>query len=232
MITSLTELDTTQLETVAVYRSLTRASRLLAELKGVVEIIPNPAILLNTLTLREAAGSSEIENIVTTQDELYRGESSPSSSLDSATKEILYYREALDTGYRAVREQQLLTKAHILEIQSCLEKNKAGFRRVPGTTLKDGSGQVVYTPPQSGVEIEEAMNDLEQFLNLPPEEELDPLIRMALIHHQFESIHPFYDGNGRTGRIINVLYLVKEGLLHTPVLYLSRAILQTKADYY
>ena len=232
MITPLSDLDFTQLETVAVYKSLTRASRLLAELKGVAETIPNQAILLNTLTLREAEGSSEIENIVTTQDELYRGESSAESGIDPAAKEILHYREALATGYKAVRDQQLLTKAHILEIQACLEKNKAGFRRVPGTSLKDRAGQVIYTPPQSAVEIEEAMNALEQFINVPAESTLDPLICMALIHHQFESIHPFYDGNGRTGRILNVLYLVKEGLLNIPVLYLSRAILHTKADYY
>lgn len=230
--TSLNELDFTQFETPAVFKALTKASRALAELKGVAETIPNQGILLNTLTLQEAEVSSQIENIVTTQDELFRGDASPNAGLDPGAKEILHYREALSTGYKSVYNTQLLSNSQILSIQSCLEKNKAGFRRVPGTALKDSKGTTIYTPPQSAVEIENLMSELEKFMHLPSDQEPDPLIRMALIHHQFESIHPFYDGNGRTGRIINVLYLVKEGLLNIPVLYLSKSILKSKAEYY
>lgn len=231
---SLSNLDFAQFETPAVFKALTKASRALAELKGVAETIPNQAILINSLTLQEAGVSSEIENIVTTQDEIFRADASPHSisNQDPAAKEVLHYREALATGFTDVRNTELLTNSQLLSIQACLEKNKAGFRRVPGTALKDGRGNVVYTPPQSATEIEDLMSELEKFIHLPADEEPDPLIRMALIHHQFESIHPFYDGNGRTGRILNVLYLVKEGLLKIPVLYLSKAILETKADYY
>ncbi len=229
---SLREFDFSQFETPAVFKALNKASRTLAELKGIAETIPNQAILINTLTLQEAEVSSEIENIVTTQDELFRGDASPDSQLDPAAKEVLYYREALAEGFSSVKETRLLTNSQILTIQACLEKNRAGFRRVPGTTLKDHRGKVVYTPPQSASEIDHMMSELEKFIHLPPEQDPDPLIRMALIHHQFESIHPFYDGNGRTGRILNVLYLVKEGLLNIPVLYLSRSLLETKVDYY
>jgi len=233
-LTHLTDLDFSQFETAAIFKALNKASRALAELKGVAESIPNQGILLNSLTLQEAEVSSEIENIVTTQDEIFRADASfdSNSKMDPAAKEILHYREALATGFQGVNSKRLLTNTQILAIQASLEKNRAGFRRVPGTSLKDRAGNVVYTPPQSATEIEQLMSELEKFMHLPSGEEPDPLIRMALIHHQFESIHPFYDGNGRTGRIINVLYLVKEGLLKIPVLYLSKAILETKADYY
>jgi len=215
-----------------ILRRLASSSRKLAELKGIVASIPNPAILINALGLQEAKDSSEIENIVTTHDELFKDEVSPDSFANPAAKEVLRYRQALRLGYERVKSTGLLTTNHIIEIQSELECSNAGFRKLPGTALKNGSGETVYTPPQDPAEIIALMRDLEGFINDAERFPADPLIKMALIHHQFESIHPFYDGNGRTGRILNVLYLVKEGLLDLPVLYLSRYIVRTKADYY
>jgi len=188
--------------------------------------------LINTLALQEAKDSSEIENIVTTHDELFKHDVQPESFANLAAKEVLRYRQALKVGFEQVRSSGLLTCNHIIDIQGELERNNAGFRKLPGTALKDGSGQTIYTPPQDPAEIVEGMRGLERFINEPDLFDADPLIKMALIHHQFESIHPFYDGNGRTGRIVNVLYLVKEGLLDIPVLYLSQHIVRHKADYY
>ncbi|WP_428310961.1 Fic family protein [Hydrocarboniphaga sp.] len=227
----LDNLDAVRFETPAVLKKLASASRHLAELKGLVASIPHQGILINTLGMQEAKDSSEIENIVTTHDELYQDAASPDSTTNPAAKEVLRYRQALWRGYEAVNSSGLLTSKHILEIQAELESNKAGFRKVPGTALKDGAGRVIYTPPSPQL-LPDLMTGLEKFINDPALSDLDPLIRMALIHHQFETIHPFYDGNGRTGRIINVLYLVKEGLLDIPVLYLSRYIVRTKSDYY
>lgn len=227
----LEHLSPARFETLAILKKLASASRQLAELKGVIASIPRQSILINTLGMQEAKDSSEIENIVTTHDELYRDEASPDATTNLAAKEVLRYREALWLGYRAVQETGLLTNNHILDIQATLERSKAGFRKVPGTALKDSAGRVVYTPP-SPEQVPGLMGELERFINDAAVFEADPLIKMALIHHQFESIHPFYDGNGRTGRIINVLYLLKEDLLDIPVLYLSRHIVRTKADYY
>ena len=156
----------------------------------------------------------------------------PEAFATPAAKEVPRYRQALRVGFEQVRASGLLTANHIIQIQGELERNNAGFRKLPGTALKDGAGQTVYTPPQDPAEIVALMRDLERFLNDPGVFAVDPLIKMALAHHQFESIHPFYDGNGRTGRILNVLYLVKEGLLDIPVLSLSSHIVRTKADYY
>ena len=231
-LASLSQILPSRFETTAILKKLAAASRRLAELKGAAGTIPRQSILINTLSIQEAKDSSEIENIVTTHDELFQDDLSPGSSLSPAAKEVLRYREALWKGFESVRQSSLLTVNHILEIQAALEQNNAGLRKVPGTVLKDGAGQVVYTPPQDANEITALMADLERFINDSAGFDADPLIKMALIHHQFESIHPFYDGNGRTGRIINVLYLVKEGLLDIPVLYLSRHIVRTKADYY
>lgn len=229
---ALTSLPVRRFETAAVLKRLAAASRNLAELKGRAAAIPNQAILINTLGMQEAKDSSAIENIVTTHDELFRDDASPEDSGNLTAKEVLRYRQALWVGFRAVRESGLLTTNHVLAIQAELERNDAGFRRLPGTALKDGSGRIVYTPPQDPAEIVALMRDLDHFINSPDAYAVDPLIRMALIHHRFESIHPFYDGNGRTGRILNVLYLVKERLLDIPVLYLSRPIVRTKAEYY
>ena len=228
----LTELKPEQFDTIPILRKLNSATRKLAELKGMAAAIPQQEILVNTLGLQEAKDSSAIENIVTTHDDLYRGDSLVDESMRPGVKEVLRYRQALKVGFDLVGERGLLTTNHILRIQSELEGNSAGFRKLPGTVLKDGMGRTVYTPPQDHATIVSLMGDLESFLNDPERFPADPLVKMALAHYQFESIHPFYDGNGRTGRIMNVLYLVREGLLETPLLYLSRHIIRTKSDYY
>lgn len=225
-------LDASRFDAPAVLKKLASASRKLAELKGVAASIPNQGILINTLGLQEAKDSSEIENIVTTHDELFKGDVWPEAFGNPAAKEVLRYRQALRIGYEQVRATGLITTNHIVAIQAALERNNAGLRKLPGTALKDGAGRTVYTPPQDPADIVALMSRLERFINEPELFPVDPLIKMALIHHQFESIHPFYDGNGRTGRILNVLYLVNEGLLDIPVLYLSSHIVRTKADYY
>ena len=231
-LTTLETLDARRFETPAILRLLASSSRKLAELKGIAASIPNQAILINTLGLQEAKDSSEIENIVTTHDELFKDEVLPEAFANPAAKEVMRYRQALRVGFELVRQSGLLTSNHIIQIQGELERNNAGFRKLPGTALKDGEGRTVYTPPQDPEEIKALMRDLERFMNESDLFDADPLIKMALIHHQFESIHPFYDGNGRTGRIINVLYLVKEGLLDIPVLYLSQHIVRNKRSYY
>ncbi len=232
MLHPLEQLDAARFDTPAILKKLASSSRRLAELKGIAASIPNQGILINTLGLQEAKDSSEIENIVTTHDELFKDDVLPEAFANPAAKEVLRYRQALRVGFEQVRASGLLTANHIIQIQGELERNNAGFRKLPGTALKDGAGRTVYTPPQDPAEILRLMAGLERFLNDPDVLAVDPLIKMALAHHQFESIHPFYDGNGRTGRIVNVLYLVKEGLLDIPVLYLSKHIVRSKADYY
>ena len=220
-------------ESKEILRQVNKANRALAELKGVATTIPNEAILINTLTLQEAKESSEIENIVTTQDDLYKAEIDVGKQLiTAATKEVLRYRETLQLGFQLVKEEAQLSNKIVKKIQMYLVGNQAGFRSQAGTMLKNGQGETVYTPPQSRDDIERAMANLEAFINRPEMCEIDPLIKMAIIHHQFESIHPFYDGNGRTGRIINVLYLVINRLLDLPILYLSRYITQNESQYY
>lgn len=230
-IEPLQELDPGRFDTLPILKRLATASRHLAELKGIAATIPNQDILVSTLTLQEARDSSAIENIVTTLDDLYR-EDDPAENASTAIKEVQRYRQALQAGARQVRTTGLLTLNTILDVQAQLECNRAGFRKLPGTALRDGSGRVVYEPPQDATEVRRLMEELEAFMHDDRGLPLDPLVKMALIHHQFESIHPFYDGNGRTGRIVNVLYLLKEGLLDIPVLYLSRHIVRTKSDYY
>lgn len=231
-LTPLEQLNPARFETPAILKKLASSSRKLAELKGMAASIPNQAVLINTLALQEAKDSSEIENIVTTHDELFKDDVLPETFASPAAKEVLRYRQALRVGFELVRTSGLLTCNHIIQIQGELERNNAGFRKLPGTALKDGGGRTIYTPPQDPTEIVELMRQLERFMNEADLLDVDPLIKMALIHHQFESIHPFYDGNGRTGRIVNVLYLVKEGLLDIPVLYLSQYIVRHKPDYY
>lgn len=221
------------LETRAVLKLATQAHRYLAELKGVSATIPNESILINTLTLQEAKDSSAVENIITTQDDLYKAGLFSESQLNPASKEVQDYSAALKQGFSRVRPNSLVRLHDILDIQATLEQNRAGLRKVPGTGLKNlATGETVYTPPQDAREIEQLMHNLVDYINDAQPSELDPLIRMALIHHQFESIHPFYDGNGRTGRIINILYLVSQGLLDLPVLYLSRYFIRNKSAYY
>jgi len=222
-----------EIETKAVLKKLNTVRAALAGLNGVAESIPNERIILNTLSLQEAKDSSAIENIVTTNDELYTSDSINRQFTSHAAKEVYNYAHALLEGFKQVKDSGLITVNNILKLQALLEENDAGFRKVPGTSLKnDQTGETVYTPPQELDEIIKLMSNLELFINDGELTDLDPVVKMAIIHHQFESIHPFYDGNGRTGRIINILYLVKENLLKLPILYLSRYINQNKATYY
>lgn len=222
------------LETVAVLKALAKANRALAELKGRAATIPNQGILIDTLVLQEAKASSEIENIVTTQDELFQADLLFDEQESAAAKEVALYRSALKLGYKQLRDSGgLITNRTLIAMFQLLKRRDSGFRTMPGTALKnDLTGEIVYIPPQDAHEIQNAMSALERFINTDELSPLDPLIKMTLIHHQFESIHPFPDGNGRIGRILNVLYLTRAGLLDIPVLYLSRHITRTKGDYY
>ena len=222
-----------EIETKIVLRKAALAHKALAELKGVIGNIPNENILLETLTLREARESAAIENIISTFDEIYQSNLFSNQFASAAAKEVHQYARALIKGFQLVKEKGLLTNNHILEIQKVVEQNNAGFRKLPGTKLlNDTTGEIVYTPPQDHETIVSLMKNLEAFINDDSLLDVDPLLKMAIIHHQFESIHPFYDGNGRTGRIVNILYLIQKGLLHLQVLYLSRYIIKHKNDYY
>jgi len=220
-------------ETKAVLKSLPSAHAALAELKGIASTIPNQNILINTLGLQEAKDSSAIENIITTHDDLYKSELNIDSFKSLEAKEVQNYISALKKGFELIKTKGLITNNIIVEIQKELEGNSAGFRKLPGTALKNSStGETIYTPPQDINEINKLMTNLEKFINDPSICDYDPIIKMAIIHYQFESIHPFYDGNGRTGRIINILYLIIEKLQNLPILYLSNYIIQNKTDYY
>jgi Fic family protein len=222
------------LETVKVLKQLSKANRKLAELKGIARTIPNENILISTLTLQEAKDSSAVENIVTTQDDLYKaGLNDKMGVLTPATKEVLRYREAIFEGFKMVRKNKILSNNVIKKVQELVKLNDAGFMVSPSKALVNQSdGTIIYTPPQDISEVNRQMGNLELFINDPDACNLDPLIKMAIIHHQFESIHPFGDGNGRTGRIINILYLVITDLLELPILYLSRYITHHKGEYY
>ncbi len=215
-------------------RALAEAHRRLAELKGRAASIPNQAILIDSLVLQEAKASSEVENIVTTQDELFQARLFMDGPGSPAAKEVASYRDALKCGFDSLRQNHgLLTNNTIVEMFQVLKRTDEGFRATPGTALKnEATGTLVYVPPQSGADIVGHMTALERFINDDDASSLDPLVKMALIHHQFESIHPFTDGNGRIGRIINVLYLTRVGLLENPILYLSRYVTTHQADYY
>jgi Fic family protein len=222
-----------ELESRKILKSLPRAHAALSELKGIAQTIPNQSILLNALSLREAKDSSAIENIITTHDELYKSELNLKSIRSLEAKEVQNYAKALKKGFERVKSQGILTSRIIKEVQETLEKNQAGFRKVPGTNLKNSlTGEVIYTPPQDHREIASLMDDLEAYMNLNDLSDYDPLVKMAIIHFQFESIHPFYDGNGRTGRIINILYLILNELLELPILYLSSFVIKRKTEYY
>jgi Fic family protein len=221
------------IETKKVLKKLASAHRALAELKGIVSSIPNENILINTLGLQEAKDSSAVENIITTHDDIFKAELNLDGFKSLNAKEVQNYISALKKGFGLIKKNKILTNNDIIEIQSELEKNNAGFRKVPGTALKNATtGEIIYTPPQEYNTILDLMKNLEQYINDESLSDFDTLVKMAIIHFQFESIHPFYDGNGRTGRIINVLYLVMNDLLNLPVLYLSRYIIEHKADYY
>lgn len=218
------------LKTAKILEALNSASRFLAELKGFANSIPNQHILINAITINEAKDSSAIENIVTTHDSIYKV-LTESGYKDDNAKEVVDYRSAIWHGYEIIKEKGYISTNILVELQSMIEHNKAGIRKTPGTNLKNSkTGEIIYTPPQEEKEIRNLLKNLEDYIN--SENEVDPLIKMALIHYQFESIHPFYDGNGRTGRILNVLYLVLHGLLDSPILYLSNYINNNKSEYY
>jgi Fic family protein len=222
------------LETKAVLRAAAEAHRHLAEVKGRASAMPNQGILIDTLSLQEAKASSEIENIVTTQDELFQADLFTYMEGSPAAKEVALYSGALKFGFAQMKANQgLITSNSIIDMFQKLKRVDGGYRGTPGTALRnDRTGDIVYVPPQDGNEIIRQMVGLERFINDDALSPIDPLIKMALIHHQFESIHPFPDGNGRIGRILNVLYLTRTGLLESPVLYLSRAITRSKGEYY
>ena len=221
------------LETPSILKATIQAHRYLAELKGAAKTIPNEDILINTLSIQEAKDSSEIEQIITTHDAVFRATIQVAAIEDQAAKEVRDYKDAIYYGFRQIKEVGLILDRDIRHINQLLTHNTAGYRKLPGTALRNSqTGAVVYMPPQHPQEILDCMNNLIQFINDPSLSDIDPLIKMAIIHHQFESIHPFYDGNGRTGRILNILYLINNELLDSPILYLSRHIVQTKTEYY
>jgi len=219
------------IETRNVLRKAIVAGRALAELKGLGETIPNQAILVNSLILQEARASSEIENIVTTNDALFQAFSAKTTRIDPATKEVLRYREALWEGYHALKRRPLLSTDLFIRIVQTIKQDQAGIRNAPGTKVTNmHTGEIIFTPPAGPAVIRKKLKELEDFIQ--DSGPLDPLIKLALIHYQFEAIHPFFDGNGRTGRIVNILYLVQTGLLDLPVIYLSKPIIERKSDYY
>lgn len=217
------------IETIKILKQENKSRSAIAELKGIAKIIPNQSILINAIILQEAHDSSEIENIITTQDELYKAISGNQKINNPSTKEVIYYREALYQGYKKIISRKILTVNDIIDIQKSLLKNDAGIRKTPGTSLiNDKTGETVYTPPQNEEVLNKLLANLTQYLN----DEDDSLIKMAVLHYQLESIHPFYDGNGRTGRIVNMLYLILKDYLDIPILYLSSYIIKNKSEYY
>ena len=219
------------LKTPKILEALNEASRSLAELKGFANSIPNQHFLTNIITINEAKDSSAIENIVTTHDSIYKV-LTESGFKDESAKEVVDYRSAIWHGYELIKEKKFISTNILVELQGMIEPNKAGIRKSPGTKLINSkTKEVIYTPPQDEKEIRDLLKNLEYYMN-ENDDEVDSLIKMALIHYQFESIHPFYDGNGRTGRILNVLYLVLNHLLDSPILYLSNYINKNKEQYY
>ncbi|OGO94870.1 MAG: addiction module protein [Coxiella sp. RIFCSPHIGHO2_12_FULL_42_15] len=211
-----------------ILRKAINANRRLAELKGAVLSIPNQDILVNGIVLQEARLSSEIENIVTTNDELYRAAADKSLTKDPKTKEVLRYREALWHGLNVLETKPLSTNLFI-EVVSIIKETGMSIRKVPGTKIASQE-EIIYTPPEGESIIRDKLSNLEKFIHA--DDHIDSLIKLAIMHYQFEAIHPFTDGNGRTGRIINILFLVEKGLLDNPILFLSHYILKNKAQYY
>lgn len=221
-----------KVETINILRQTNKSTAALAELKGIAKTIPNQAMLINAIVIQEAKDSSGIENIITTQDELYKALTVNKTRISAETKEVVNYRKAIFYGFGFVKEQGFLRVNDIVSIQQKLVDNTAGIRSTPGTVLKnDKTGKVIYTPPQDKAEILDLLSDFINHFN-QNDEELSPLINLAILHYQFESIHPFYDGNGRTGRILNILYLILNDLIDVPILYLSSYIIENKPEYY
>jgi Fic family protein len=220
-----------KVETIEILRQTNKSTAALAELKGIARTIPNQAMLINAIVLQEAKDSSEIENIITTQDELYKALIVNNKIISPSTKEVVNYRKAIFYGFDIAKKQGFLRVNDIINIQQELVDNTAGIRNSPGTVLKnDKTGEVVYTPPQDKAEILDLLTNFINHYNQP--DDLSPLINLAILHYQFESIHPFYDGNGRTGRILNILYLILNELIDVPILYLSSYIINNKPEYY
>jgi len=220
----------TELETRQVLRKAVSANRALAELKGIANIIPNPAILINAITLQEARSSSEIENVLTTNDRLFEAFSSARGAIDPQTKEVLHYREAMWAGFHTLRKRPVFSTNFFVGIYQTIKQTNAGIRNTPGTKISDNRGNTLYTPPEGENLIRDKLKNLEDFIH--NDDSLDPLIKLAVTHYQFEAIHPFTDGNGRTGRILNVLYLTYCKLLTLPILYLSGYLIRNKSEYY
>lgn len=220
------------LETREILREAIRANKLLAELKGFCQTLPNPNLLLNTIALQESKESSAIENIVTTQDELYKATLDLTDNIDNpAAKEVLQYRQAMYWGLEEMEKKGFISTNLLVGIMRKVKNTSTGIRKTSGTRLANERKEIIYTPPEGEAIIRMKLGELEKFIN-DDRSDLDPLIKMALIHYQFEAIHPFADGNGRTGRILNVLYLILKDLIVLPVLYLSYYIIRNKPDYY
>ncbi len=214
-----------------IFRKLISAHKALAELKGYSELLPNKSIILSAITIQEAKDSSEIENIVTTHDEIFKSLAT-NKSISPQAKEVINYKKALFRGLELLRKKQIITLNLILEIQQIIERNNAGIRKLPGTKLVNPkNNEVYYTPPDNPEVINKLLDNLIQFINTD-DDGLDPLTKLAIIHYQFEAIHPFYDANGRTGRILNVLYLVYKQLISEPYIYLSGYLIKHKPEYY
>jgi len=219
------------IETKIILKKIISASRALSELKGAIKNLPNPMLFIDTINLQEAQASSAIENIITTQDELFQATVTDKKVENSTTKEVIHYKDALWYGLEQIKKNPLLTTNLFIAIMRIVKKNESGIRNLPGTQLKNpSSGKVVYTPPEGEKIIRDKLKELEVFINT--DDDIDPLVKLALIHYQFEAIHPFFDGNGRTGRIILLLYLQLSGLMDMPALYLSSYILKNRNDYY
>jgi len=219
------------LENVRVLKKTISASRALSELKGAITNLPNPALFIDTINLQEAQASSAIENIMTTQDELFKSSIADKQINNPAIKEVLHYKEALWHGYEQLKKRPILSTNLFIDLVRIIKKNNAGIRNAPGTQLKNPStGKVIYTPPEGEGIIRDKLKNLEKFIH--NKDGIDPLIKMAIIHYQFEAIHPFFDGNGRTGRLMILFYLKLSGLLDLPALYFSKYIIANKNNYY
>jgi Fic family protein len=218
-----------EVETAAILKKAISASRALAELKGMAERIPNQAMLIDSLVLQEARASSEIENILTTNDELFKAASDEALPASAEAKEVLRYRQALNHGFRQIKKRNLATGLFI-EVAQLIKQTEFSVRRTPGTRIANARGETIYTPPEGDVVIRDKLRDLENFMHA--DDGLDVLVKMALVHYQFEAIHPFLDGNGRVGRLLITLQLCQRNILPAPLLYLSAFFEATRADYY
>ena len=220
-----------EIETTAILKKTISASRALSELKGAITNLPNPTLFIDTINLQEAQASSAIENIVTTQDELFKASISEWANENKATKEVIHYKDALWYGVEQLNKRPILNTNLFVSIMQIVKENQSGIRNTPGTKLTNPiTGAIVYTPPEGENLIRDKLKNLEDFIHA--EDGMDPLVKLALIHYQFEAIHPFIDGNGRTGRIIILLYLKLAGLLELPALYMSKYIIEHKNEYY